>query len=573
MTRLPPFTFPLSPAVVLLVILASAAAGVALLDPAPTIGVLKGDEATYVAMAGSLAFDGDLQYTADDYRRIREWYRGGPEGIFLQRDSAGALHFGKAYLYAVAALPFAWGGLRGLFLLNLLCVGFSVVAGYWWLKGRSHPVQALLYSVVFVVASATALYSAWLTSEILNYTLVFLAFVIGWPRSDAEAPGARRTLLALGILAAAVFSKPLNVLLAFPLALSYQGVPVRRVAFHLSAFALALAVFFGINFSLTGNVNYQGGDRKTFYGRFPFDEHGGSFETTGIRRAVDPMVAPIENDVRVAALPRNAWYFLAGRHFGLIPFGWPWLLSLLAWAVLRRPKPMREWVLVGSVMATAVVTMVLMPYTWFGGGGPIGNRYFLSVAASLFFLTPALTTAAIPLAGAAGLLFMAPLYTAPFQTVRQPWRATQNTLSRLLPLEMTGASDFPIILDKRRGRVPQGRRPTVFVSLISTAAGFGTNGWIAVDPMSRAELLVRSEPLDRIIIGVKSESPCRVTLTDRSSEVELALGPNDRRDTTIVPLQTYSLESYAFVVNVDATACTNRIQVAMQGRSRQHPTR
>ena len=566
MTRLAPFTRRPAPAVVLLIMLASAAAGVSRLDLAQTIGVLKGDEATYVGMAGSLAFDGDLQYTADDYRRIREWYRGGPEGIFLQRDSSGALHFGKAYLYAVAALPFAWAGLRGLFLLNLVCVGLSVAAGYWWLKGRSNAVQALLYSVIFVGASATALYSAWLTSEILNYTLVFLAFVIGWPRADAEAPSAVRTLLALGILAAAVFSKPLNLLLALPLALSHQGIAIRRVALHLCAFALALGVLFGLNFVLTGDLNYQGGDRKTFYGRFPFDEHGGTFETTGIRRVSDPIAAAVEDGVRLAALPSNAWYFLAGRHFGLIPFGWPWLLSTLAWAVHRRSKPLREWVLAGSVIATAVATMVWMPYTWFGGGGPIGNRYFLSVAASLFFLTPAMTTAAIPIAGAAGLLFMAPLYAAPFQTVRQPWRATQNSLSRLFPLEMTGASDFPIILDKRRGRVPQGRRPTVFVSLMNTTAGFGTNGWIAVDPLSRAELLVRSEPLDRIVIGVKSERPCLVRLTAGPSEVELGLGPNDRRDTTIVPQQTFSLESYAFVLNVDATECRDRTQIAMQGR-------
>lgn len=370
------------------------------------------------------------------------------------------------------------------------------------------------------------------------------------------------------MLAAATFSKPLNILLALPLVLSERAAP-RTIALNLAAFSLALGLFFGLNLALTGDLNYQGGERKTFYGRFPFDEQGGSFETTGITRATETVETTIGNGARVAALPSNAWYFLAGRHFGLIPFGWPWLLSLLTWAVIKRPKALREWALAGCVIATAVATMAWMPYTWFGGGGPIGNRYFLSVAASLFFLTPPLRTAAIPAAGAAGLLFMAPLYAAPFETAREPWRATQNVLSRAFPLEMTGASDFPIILDKRRGRVPQGRRPTVFVSLMNAAAGFGTNGWIGVSPFGRADLLIRSAPLENIVIGVKSESPCRVTLTNGSSEVHLDLELNDRQDTTIVPRQTFSLESYAFAMTVDATGCPDRIQVAMQGRGRQ----
>ncbi len=563
-----PTAFTLKPAQVLalVVVLASATVAVSVIDLSRTIGVIKGDEATYVGMAASLAYDGDLQYTAEDYQRMRGWYRSGPEGIFLKRDSAGALHFAKAYVYAVVALPFAWAGLRGLLLLNLLCVALSIAAGHWWLKGRSKSIPALLYSIVFAGASATALYSAWLTPEILNYTLVFLAFVIGWPRSHEGSPSAIRTLLALAVLAAATFSKPLNALLALPLVLSHPRVALRVAAVHLATFALAVGLLFGVNLALTGDLNYQGGERKTFYGRFPFDEQGGSFDTTGIGRATQTIETPIGSEARLSMLPRNAWYFLAGRHFGLIPFGWPWLLSLLMWAVIQRPKPLREWVLAGSVIATAVATMVWMPYTWFGGGGPIGNRYFLSVAASLFFLTPALTTAAIPAAAAAGLFFMAPLYAAPFQMAKEPWRATQHMLSRVLPLEMTGASDFPIILDKRRGRVPQGRRPTVFVAFMDARSDFGTNGWIAVAPSSRSELLVRSEPLQHIVIGVKSESACRVTLADGSSEVELDLGVNDRRDTNMTPLQTFSLESFAFVLTVDATQCRARIQVAMQGR-------
>src|SRR5438105_3686566 len=73
-------------------------------------GKIKGDEATYVAMALSLAKDHDLKYRSEDYQRFMKSYGSGPEGIFLKRrsgpdGSADTFEFGKAFAYAVAAAP------------------------------------------------------------------------------------------------------------------------------------------------------------------------------------------------------------------------------------------------------------------------------------------------------------------------------------------------------------------------------------------------------------------------------------------------------------------------------------
>src|SRR5207237_10770003 len=46
---------------------------------------VKGDEATYVSMALSLAYDHDLVYQQRDVERFWGLYRAGPEGIFLKR--------------------------------------------------------------------------------------------------------------------------------------------------------------------------------------------------------------------------------------------------------------------------------------------------------------------------------------------------------------------------------------------------------------------------------------------------------------------------------------------------------
>src|SRR5919204_4480928 len=46
---------------------------------------VKSDEATYVAMTLSLAYDGDLSYERRDLERFWGIYQAGPEGIFLKR--------------------------------------------------------------------------------------------------------------------------------------------------------------------------------------------------------------------------------------------------------------------------------------------------------------------------------------------------------------------------------------------------------------------------------------------------------------------------------------------------------
>src|SRR5204862_4197660 len=46
---------------------------------------VKGDEATYVAMALSMAYDGDLTYERRDLERFYGLYQTGPEGVFLKR--------------------------------------------------------------------------------------------------------------------------------------------------------------------------------------------------------------------------------------------------------------------------------------------------------------------------------------------------------------------------------------------------------------------------------------------------------------------------------------------------------
>lgn len=554
----------LVPAALVLVSLGAAAT----LDPR-TMGGIKGDEATYVGMAASLGHDGDFTFSAADYQRFRGWFSQGPEGIFLKQDDVGALHFGKAYVYGILAAPFSLAGRRGLFAFNLICLGMTIAGGFWWLARPDRRGAALLASVLFATAAITPLYAAWLTSDLLNYALVFMAFVVGWPRRGGPTVSTARMVAAVVILAAATFSKPLNVLLAAPLVMG-AGDHWRAGARSLVLFAALVAAMFTVNAVISGgDPNYQGGNRRTFYTHFPYDEDGHTFGTAGISRATNIDIdIPDASDGRWAAFPANLWYFLAGRHFGVIAFGWPWLCAVVAWAVGQRVKLWREWMLLLAVAATAVATILWMPYTWFGGGGPVGNRYFLSLAAALFFLWPPSASARWAVVLAGGLVFVTPSLVQPFTVAGQPWRASRSAPFQLLPLELTGASDFPVILDRTRGGVPQGQRPPLFIAFLDDIPTVARSGWIVVPRPARTEMLARSpEPIDSMTMGLKSETACEICV-DAADEVRLAVAAGERRDIDVPVKTTFSLVSYAFAVTMDTTRCTGTVEVAMQATRR-----
>src|SRR4030081_3102042 len=79
---------------VLLVVALAAALSV---DVVKTGFGIKGDEATYVSMALSLAYDHDLTYERRDLDRFYGLYRSGPDGIFLKK--------GKRLRFRVNAEP------------------------------------------------------------------------------------------------------------------------------------------------------------------------------------------------------------------------------------------------------------------------------------------------------------------------------------------------------------------------------------------------------------------------------------------------------------------------------------
>src|ERR1051326_7038949 len=261
---------------------------------------VKGDEATYVSMALSLAYDHDLVYQQRDVERFWGLYRAGPEGIFLKRGKSwhvrcggGApwvhvrrtmgesdrLYFSKAIVYAAVAAPFVrFLGLNGFLVLHVLLLFAVAGCGYQFLLARASPGAALTFTLAFHAAAAVPVYAVFLTSDLFNFALVFVGYFL-WAYKEVAAPAGNRALrsfasdiAAAALLGVATYSKPLNVLLIAPLVLLHwhrrrwrSGVLVGCV------FGVVTAALFGATARNSGAFNYQGGDRRSFYGKFPLD--------------------------------------------------------------------------------------------------------------------------------------------------------------------------------------------------------------------------------------------------------------------------------------------------------------
>ncbi len=245
-----------------------------------------------------------------------------------------------------------------------------------------------------------------LTPELLNVSLVLYAFCL-WSLKETAAEGAagggwlrgsRADYLAAALLGVATFSKPSHALLLFPLVF----VPGRRREWRRAAmvavvFALTAGGLFAGNAAITGELNYQGGYRKSFYSHtgFPFANERERFDNIGIGLATDTVRVDI---IATSHAPRvflhNLFYFAAGRYSGLLPYFFPGVLSILLF--LARPRERREWqwVVGATAFGAAAGLLLYMPYTYSGAGGSIGNRYFMSFYPLFLFLTPPLSSAA-----------------------------------------------------------------------------------------------------------------------------------------------------------------------------------
>ena len=373
------------------------------------LGEFRGDAATYHGMAWSLAFDGDIQFEPRDLLRVQRETRSGPEGVFLKSATGGLTHEGvsgwpflrrvteeriyyaKPFLYPLAAAPLVrMLGTRGLYLLNALSLSAALLLGYAACRKSRTPGQSLALVLATFAGTVMPLYLVFIAPEMFYMGLAAAALAL-WRLGH---PG-----WAAVLIGAAAYAKPPNIFLSIPILaapLVEPGRPLRQRLLESTRRGVLVGVagllFVGWNVALTGEWNYQGGVRKTFYGRFPFEvamvdgeprkltfgNTGGWMTTQTVGPEADEITkteTPRTEPPRPAAELRrsfqyNLLYFWIGRFGGVIPYFLPFAAAAgLFFVQAGRLRAGRGGLmLLGAAWAASAW---LLPQSWYGGGHPM----------------------------------------------------------------------------------------------------------------------------------------------------------------------------------------------------------
>jgi hypothetical protein len=531
---------PVSPAPSRVGVIASGGLLVVLLAFAVTVDIpkasrgFKGDEATYYSLAHSLARDFDFAFERDDLVRVWEEFPG-PEGIFLKRGKVSGLrpsrqfpflrwvkredpvrtrfYYSKSYIYPLAASPFVFlFGTNGFYVLHAFLLALDLLVAYVFVAARGgRPVVALAYASVFLVASVVPVYFVWMTPELFNLSLALYALFLWTYKEVSPAPGPGRwsrwlrgpgsDVAAAALIGLLTFSKPPHAILMGPLVLLAIG---RRQWLRgigiIVGWAVVAGALFAANATITGEFNYQGGDRKTFYSNvgFPLANERETFDNIGPPERLEAVLPAdiLLNPWSLTVFRHNLTYFTFGRYCGLVPYFFPGVVSALMFFA-RGPRRSWQWLLASTIVGSALVFLLLTPFTYSGGGAPVGNRYYLSFYALFLFLTPiqtgfgaALTTLVI------GSLFTAKILLNPFYSSFYPGEHAKTGPLRWLPIELTLLNDLPMATSADRFKRPLGGTPPVLAYFPDDNAFNPEGDKFWVKGKSLAEVILRAPVVD-----------------------------------------------------------------------------
>jgi hypothetical protein len=543
--------------------------------PRAAMGI-HSDEATYYMMGHSVAHDGDLTYRREDLVRVWREFSTGPSGLFLKRGEdileagpmlrppffwtrsqsdpdTSRLFYGKSFIYPLVAAPFvAVFGTNGFLVFHALLLALAAWCSYLFLHARMPAGPAVLLAAGFIMVSVVPVYFVWITPELFNFTLGLVAYFCWLYKEVAPPPpagsrarwlfGPASTLVAAALIGIATFSKPTNALLFVPIAawLVWRRQWARAVVAS-SLFLLVAVGLFGANMAITGEWNYQGGRRITLNWEFPFQTAGATFDALVEKQklhARDEALTEIIFDRTVfwTNFVHNVKWYFVGRYAGLIAYYFPAVFALVAYlAALRRRPPVWQHLVFAGAMAVILVFIVMTPYTWNGGGGSVGNRYFMSTYGMFLFLIPPITrTSVVLVPWIVGGIFTMPLVMNSFVASFRPGDNANSGPLRLLPVELTMVYDWPINTDPSRVRVwfgdhPPGSSPGFQIYFFDRNAyqrEVDNSFWVKGE--TRAEFLIKTDrPMKRLVLTLAAgpvPTEVRMTLSGRSQEITLQPG-------------------------------------------------
>jgi hypothetical protein len=225
------------------------------------------------------------------------------------------------------------------------------------------------------------------------------------------------------------------------------------------------------------------------------------------------------------------------------------VLAVVLFLFSRRERSKWQWVILGGLALSVIVLISYMPYTYSGGGGPIGNRYFLSFYPLFLFLMPPVRSITPAIAAVVvGSLFTAKLVLNPFYTSFNPNEHAKAGPLRMLPIELTLLNDLPVAADPNRARRSLGGVPPVTAYFPDEGAYLPEGESFWVRGKSRADVLLRAPALAegeqttslrvrRLALEITNgRTPNRVVVSAGWRRVTLDLAPGEVRTIDFKPV-------------------------------------
>ncbi len=535
----------------------------------------QSDEATYYMQGHSLALDGDLTYRREDLVRVWREFPTGPTGVFLKRGrditawgvmlrppfvwtstepdpDTKRYFFGKSFIYSAFAAPFVRVfGTNGFLVLHALLIALVAWCGYLFLHTRMPGWIAMTLTGAFLMASVVPVYVVWIAPELFIFAFAFLGYFSWLYKEVASVPPPRGMRWLLGpssdyvasvLLGIVTFSKVTNALLFPPIVLwQIWGRQWRRAIVSSITFVVVAGGLFAINTAITGEWNYQGGqERGSCYTEYPLQTSESTLKACPEKERNEALTDIIfDRRVFWTNLAHSLGYFFVGRFAGIGAYFFPAVFALAAFAVGFRRRPAWQYFVVAAAVAQILTFVIATPYTWNGGGGSVGNRYFMSAYGLFLFIMPVIVrggAAFVP--WLVGALFTAPLVLNPFYASFYPGSYAKAGPLRWLPVELTLVYDWPINTDSSRVRLWFGDHPGVGDPGFQIYY-FDDNAYLPegdktfwVKGQSRAEFLIKTDrPFSQAVITLTAgavPTDVSVRVGRRTQQVSLRAGEQQR---------------------------------------------
>ena len=115
------------------------------------------------------------------------------------------------------------------------------------------------------------------------------------------------------------------------------------------------------------------------------------------------------------------------------------------------PRRDEGWLALAAIAASWLFYIWIIPDNWYGGGGTVGNRYFLNLLPLALFLVPKGREWVVAGSGVVSVLvFVGPILGSPLEHSLRPGDHATSGIFRRLPAELTMLNDLSVFTEPWR---------------------------------------------------------------------------------------------------------------------------